>query len=152
MIGVWTLIGTSSNLLVNCLAQDLGYPGFSMFQFLPLGVICTIVGCIYLLTIGRWTLPDKSSIDLGPGQDSGNYVTELRLGPGSKLIGTTVEESLLHHSYKVYVLELWNRGKKHWPPRADYLDLGDVLLIRVSSIRLYFLNTNMILVFTTQTL
>src|SRR5690625_4429315 len=150
MIGVWTLIGTSSNLLVNSLAQDLGYPGFSMFQFLPLGVICTIVGCIYLLTIGRWTLPDKSSIDLGPGQDSGNYVTELRLGPGSKLIGTTVEESLLHQRYKVYVLELWRKGKKHWAPRADILEQGDVLLIRGRWSSLFDLKDDMELDFTSR--
>jgi len=150
MIGVWTLIGTSSNLLVNSLAQDLGYPGFTMFQFLPLGVICTIVGCIYLLTIGRWTLPDKGAIDLSPGKDSGNYVTELRLGANSKLIGTTVEEVQLHQRYKVYVLELWRDGKKHWAPRADVLEQGDVLLVRGRWSSLFDLKDDMLLDFTSR--
>lgn len=150
MIGVWTLIGTSSNLLVNSLAQDLGYSGFTMFQFLPLGVICTIVGCIYLLTIGRWTLPDKSAIDLGPGQDSGNYVTEFRLGPDSKLIGTSVEESQLHQRYKVYVLELWREDQKHWAPRTDILEQNDVLLIRGRWSSLFELKDDMELDFTSR--
>ena len=52
--GVMTLIGTSTNLIVNSVAKDLGYRGFTMFEFLPLGLICFVVGCIYLLTIGRY--------------------------------------------------------------------------------------------------
>lgn len=150
MIGVWTLIGTSSNLLVNSLAQDLGYEGFTMFQFLPLGVICTVVGCIYLLTIGRWTLPDKSITDLSPGSDAGNYVTEFRLGPDSRLIGTSVEEAELHQRYKIYVLELWRNGEKHWAPRADVLEQGDVLLVRGRWSSLFTLQDEMQLEFTSR--
>src|SRR5690606_25984180 len=36
MAGVCTLVGTSTNLLVNGMAKDLGHPGFSMFEFTPL--------------------------------------------------------------------------------------------------------------------
>src|SRR5690606_28308979 len=61
MAGVCTLVGTSTNLLVNGMARDLGHSGFSMFEFTPLGVICFVVGCLYLLTIGRWLLPDARS-------------------------------------------------------------------------------------------
>src|SRR5690625_826043 len=150
MIGVWTLIGTSTNLIVNSMAQDMGYPGFTMFQFLPLGVICTAVGCVYLLTIGRWLLPDTGSTDLSPGQDSGNYVTELRLNADSSLVGTSVEMAKLHKKYQVYVLELWRQGKKHWAPRADILQSGDVLLVRGRWSHLFNLKDELRLDFTSR--
>lgn len=44
MAGVCTLVGTSTNLLVNAIARDLGHPGFTMFEFTALGVICRLWG------------------------------------------------------------------------------------------------------------
>src|SRR5690606_30504749 len=57
MAGVCTLVGTSTPLLVNAMAKDLGHPGLTMFESAPLGVICFFAGCFYLLTLGRWLLP-----------------------------------------------------------------------------------------------
>src|SRR5699024_4516624 len=79
MVGVCTLIGTSTNLIVNSIAQDLGHQGFSMFQFLPLGAICAGAGCLYLLTIGRWLLPKQGQAEFSAGGEGGNYVTELQV-------------------------------------------------------------------------
>ncbi|HZJ97693.1 MAG TPA: SLC13 family permease, partial [Oligella sp.] len=77
MAGVMTLIGTSTNLIVNSVAKDLGFRGFTMFEFLPLGLICFIAGCFYLITIGRRILPDVQSSDLDHLYEFGHYVTEL---------------------------------------------------------------------------
>lgn len=77
MTGVWTLIGTSTNLIVNAIAKDLGYQGFSMFQFLPLGLICWVAGVVYLLTLGRWLLPEVKSADLENLYEFGHYLVEL---------------------------------------------------------------------------
>src|SRR5690606_27185708 len=81
MAGVCTLVGTSTNLLVNAMARDLGHPGFSMFEFTPLGVICFVAGCIYLLTLGRWLLPDSRATGLVEQYELGKYITELRVLP-----------------------------------------------------------------------
>src|SRR5690625_85760 len=130
MVGVCTLIGTSTNLIVNAMAQDLGHPGCSMFLFLPLGAICALAGCLYLLTVGRWLLPEKGQADLDSFHESGNYVVELQLIEDSKLIDTSVQEAELHKEYKVYVLELWREQEKSWAPRAQTLKEGDILLVR----------------------
>lgn len=90
MAGVCTLVGTSTNLLVNAIARDLGHPGFTMFEFTALGVICMVVGCIYLLTIGRWLLPDTRAGELVEQYELGKYITELRVMPDSSLIGQSV--------------------------------------------------------------
>lgn len=130
MVGVCTLIGTSTNLIVNSVARDLGHPGFSMFQFLPLGAICFIAGCLYLLTIGRWLLPEVRSSDLDNLYDFGHYITELKITGHSSLLGTTAEQAQLGKEYSVYVLELLREGEKYWSPRSEELREGDVLLIR----------------------
>ena len=130
MAGVCTLVGTSTNLLVNAMARDLGHPGFSMFEFTPLGVICFVTGCIYLLTVGRWLLPETRATELVDHYDLGKYITELRVMPDSSLIGTSVGEAKLSEEFDVYVLELMRGEEKVWSPRSQTLEEGDVLIAR----------------------
>lgn len=130
MAGVCTLVGTSTNLLVNGMAKDLGHPGFSMFEFTSLGVICLAAGCFYLLTIGRWLLPESRSTELLEHYELGKYITELRVMPESSLIGTSVGEAKLGEEFGVYVLELLRGNRKVWSPRSQTLEEGDVLLAR----------------------
>jgi di/tricarboxylate transporter len=130
MAGVCTLVGTSTNLLVNAMARDLGHPGFSMFEFTPLGLICMAAGCVYLLTLGRWLLPETRSTELVEHYELGKYITELRVMPDSSLIGTSVGEAKLGEEFGVFVLELLRGDKKVWSPRSQVLEEGDILLAR----------------------
>lgn len=130
MAGVFTLIGSSTNLLVNSVAKDLGHTGFSMFEFLPLAAICATAGCLYLLTVGRWLLPDVRSSDLDNLYEFGHYISELKVTADSKLLGTTVEQAQLSKEYNVYVVELLRDGEKYWSPRSEELKEGDILLTR----------------------
>ncbi|GAB2734288.1 SLC13 family permease [Melaminivora jejuensis] len=130
MAGVCTLIGTSTNLIVNSVAQDLGHRGFSMFEFLPLGLICFAAGCLYLLTLGRWLLPSQGQSDLPTVQESGHYVTELLVGEDSPALGQTLEQADIAQQHKVYVLQLWRGEQRLWWPKSEKLQPGDVLLVR----------------------
>ncbi|MFA7393561.1 MAG: SLC13 family permease [Pigmentiphaga sp.] len=130
MAGVCTLVGTSTNLLVNAMAKDLGHPGFSMFEFTSLGVICMAAGCLYLLTIGRWLLPESRGGELVDHYELGKYITELRVMPESSLIGTSVGGAKLSEEFGVFVLELLRGDEKVWSPRSQTLEEGDVLLAR----------------------
>ena len=130
MAGVCTLVGTSTNLLVNAMARDLGHPGFSMFEFTPLGIICLVVGCLYLLTLGRWLLPDARANELVEQYELGKYITELRVMPESSLIGVSVGEARLGEEYGVFVLELLRGDEKVWSPRSRTLEEGDILIAR----------------------
>src|SRR5690606_33577396 len=130
MAGVCTLVGTSTNLLVNAMARDLGHPGFSMFEFTPLGVICFFAGCVYLLTLGRWLLPDSRATELVEQYELGKYITELRVLPESSLIGVSVAEAKLGEEFGVFGLELLRGDKKVWSPRSQILEEGDILIAR----------------------
>jgi len=129
MTGVCTLIGTSTNLIVNSVAQDLGHRGFTMFEFAPLGLVCLGVGCVYLLTIGRWLLPDSRSTSFRR-YEYGHYVTEMRVPAASELIGKSASEAGFADDYGVYVLSLTRKGIRQSAPRAEPVKAGDVLLAR----------------------
>jgi di/tricarboxylate transporter len=130
MGGVCTLIGTSTNLLVNAMAKDLGHPGFGLFEFAPLGLIVMSVGFVYILVFRRWLLPHHPASALTDTYDLGKYITELRVMEKSPLIGNSVSQAQLAEKHSVYVLELLRGEEKHWAPRAELLREGDVLLVR----------------------
>jgi di/tricarboxylate transporter len=130
MGGVCTLIGTSTNLLVNSLARDLGHPGFGLFDFAPLGLVTMGAGFVYLLVFRRWLLPHHPPEALTETYELGKYITELRVMAKSPLIGKSVEQAQLGEKHSVFVLELLRGDEKHWSPRGETLREGDVLLVR----------------------
>ena len=129
MGGVCTLIGTSSNLLVDSLAQKQGLRPFGIFEFTHLGVLLAAAGIIYLMVIGRWLLPKHLDNEPAGPMQVGKYVTELKVMHDSPLVGQTIAEARLGDQ-GVYPLELL-RGERHmWSPRTQQLASGDVLLVR----------------------
>ena len=130
MGGVCTLIGTSSNLLADSLAQKHGLPPFGVFEFTRMGAVLAFVGIAYLMIVGRWLLPRHIPAEAAADGELGKYVTELRVRDGSPLIGQTIAAAKLGETYGVYPLELL-RGQQHlWSPREQRLEAGDVLLVR----------------------
>jgi di/tricarboxylate transporter len=130
MGGVCTLLGTSSNLLANSLAIQHGLPAFSVFAFTKLGVPLAITGIVYLMLVGRWLLPRHIDTEFVENYELGKFVTELKVLPGSPLIGETIAAAKFGEKYGVYVLELL-RGEEHlWGPRAQQIAQGDILLTR----------------------
>jgi di/tricarboxylate transporter len=130
MGGVCTLIGTSTNLLVHALVQDLGLRGFSLFEFAPLGLITMAAGLVYLMIMGPLLLPDRRGAELTETYELGKYITELRVPEKSKLIGMSVADAKLVERFGVYVLELLRGEDKSWSPRAQKLEANDLLLVR----------------------
>jgi len=130
MGGVCTLIGTSSNLLADSLAQKHGLPAFGVFEFTRMGALLAIAGIAYLMLIGRWLLPREIETDMPAETEIGKYVTELKVTPQSPLLGKTIAEAKLGEIYGVYPLELL-RGDRHlWSPRSQQIETDDVLLVR----------------------
>ena len=58
--GTLTLIGTSTNIIVNGFLESKGLETFAMFEFSKLGIIFIVVGIIYIMIIGKWFLPSRS--------------------------------------------------------------------------------------------
>ncbi|MFC5527692.1 SLC13 family permease [Rhodanobacter ginsengisoli] len=130
MGGVCTLIGTSSNLLADSLAQKQGLLPIGVFEMTPLGAVLGVAGIVYLMLVGRWLLPAHIDTQLPEELEIGKYVTELELTADSPLIGKMIADAQLGEKFGVYPLELLRGERRMWSPRSQQLAAGDVLLVR----------------------
>ncbi|MCP3957400.1 MAG: TRAP transporter large permease subunit [bacterium] len=128
--GVCTLVGTSTNLLVSAISDEAGYGAFSMFEFSRMGLILFVAGVLFFLLFGRWLLPERKAQELAVTYQLGEYITEMRVGESSPLIGKSVMESRLGEDHDVTVLRLLHVKKAVWAPLRQALQGGDVLLVR----------------------
>lgn len=112
--GCCTLIGTSTNLLVNGTLKDMGLAPMSMFELAPVGVPLAIAGIGYMVIFGPKLLPNRSSI-------TGSLEIDFRVVPlhhllitdGSELIGQKLLDTPLGSKEAgIHVLEIRRRGTR----------------------------------------
>ena len=113
--GICTLIGTSTNLVVDGMIQDAGFKGFSIFELGQVGVIIAIAGIIYLVCFAKRLLPDRTlkDDDIEESSDSGDVVrVEAVLGARFPGNGKTLREFDFHRHYGATVKSLHRNGER----------------------------------------
>lgn len=109
--GTCTLIGTSTNLVVNgLLTQQAHLPGMGFFQLAWVGVPCALLGIAYVLYVGRWLLPERIPV-FGQSPDAREYTVEMMVAKGSPLEGQTIAAAGLRGLPGLYLVEIERNGE-----------------------------------------
>lgn len=113
--GTCTLIGTSTNLVVHGLMLQSSDPrvntGMSLFEIGKVGVPYAVVGVAYLLMVGYKLLPERKELLEQLGESRREYMAEMLVQPGCRLIGKTVEEGGLRSLPGLFLVEI-NRASE----------------------------------------
>jgi di/tricarboxylate transporter len=105
--GTCTLIGTSTNLIVDQIYREHGGPGFGILEFAPLGICYFLLGTLYIFVAYRKFLPDRAPLSVMLPADRGaTFVTELVVGAEAELVGKKVREVLPPDRKEVRLIEL----------------------------------------------
>ena len=128
--GVCTLVGTTTNLIVNDIIVKQGQEPFGFFEFLPLGLAMVGAGIVYLVFLGGWLLPSRSAQSEGMDKARlADYFAEMEVMQKSPLIGQKWQEAKLEEQAKVRLANLIRDGKCVSKPPRTVIREGDVLLL-----------------------
>ena len=142
--GTMTLIGTSTNLLVDGVARARGLEPFGIFEITPLGAVLAIWGMIYLRFIGPRLLPDRDSMaDMLSDRSRMKFFTEAVIPPESNLIGREVTGVQLFKREGVRLIDVI-RGDKSLRNdlAAVSLEVGDRIVLRTQMTELLSLQAD----------
>lgn len=129
--GLMTQVGTSPNIVVSRVREELTGTSFTMFDFTPVGAALSLAGVIFLVLF-YWLVPqrERSSASLHEAIDIKNYMAEARVVADSTVLGKTVADLMKLSGGEAIVTSILRDRTLRMTPLPDVvLKDGDILLI-----------------------
>ncbi|MCD4712386.1 MAG: SLC13 family permease [Clostridiales bacterium] len=136
--GMITEIGTPPNLIISMYREQVGMEAFTFFDFAPVGLAITFIGLVYIGFLGWRFIPHRKPYESG-GElfKIEDYLSELLVPVGNKLIGKSLKELNTEYGIEFNVLNIIRQKKFVLAPLAyELLQAGDVLLVKTEPERL----------------
>ena len=123
MGGMLTLIGTPPNLVIDETLRAASYEGLSFFSFLPVGIICLVVGVVVMLPLSKLLVKtsDKGGVErrektlekLVEEYRLNNNVEAFSVGGRSSIVGKTVAQLNLRAEHNISIMEIRSETSRH---------------------------------------
>jgi len=127
--GMVTLIGTSTNLVVNGLATEAGLPALNMFDFTPVGLPIMAVILIYIILLSNRLLPDRTDALTDFRRHTREYLIETRVPDTSSYVGRSLDDNKLRQLRGLFLLEIIREEKTIAPVSpGEIIRAGDILI------------------------
>jgi di/tricarboxylate transporter len=128
--GLMTLVGTSPNIIVSRVREQMTGQPFRMFDYLPTGLGLLLMGLVFLRFAYRLQPRDRRAVPtMGEALDIKGYVTEATLAAGSPAIDETVSAFIDRHEHDVTITSILRAGMRSAPHPDTTLREGDLLIL-----------------------
>ncbi|NQV01701.1 MAG: SLC13 family permease [Bacteroidia bacterium] len=131
--GCITLIGTSTNLIVNGFVEaQTVIPSFKSLEFYDfafVGIPMLIIGFLYLLLFSKWLLPDKKDVLNEFTHNDREYLVETRIRTKSNLVGNTVHSAKLRNLKGLFLVEIHRNNIPISPVHPNEILQQDDMLV-----------------------
>ncbi len=127
MGGMMTLIGTPPNLVIDGVLVKEGYPQLTFFSFTPVGIVCLLVGILFLIPASKFLLAKrghsknddkkngKSLYDLVNEYQLSKNLYRIQINKNSPFDGKTIKEINIYEKYHISVLEIRRKSTTNNP-------------------------------------
>lgn len=130
--GLATLVGTSPNILVSRVRQEMSGEPFAMFDFAPVG-LCIAAAALLFLAFGWRLLPHdrKGQPSAAEAFEVGPYASEVRILQNSPMVGKTVADLEAIMDGEIHVVAVLREGGRRYIPNGSWqLFAGDALILQ----------------------